>query len=80
MDDDRPKKVGSGLHFTLAAGQTLEIKGTPYVLRNLGTVTATLNLCTQEFLRQEKRDLFARNAASESGIEKSLTHQWKPKK
>ncbi len=78
--DEKPKKLGSGLHFTLAAGETLNIKGTDYVLRNLGTVTATLNLCTQEFLRQERRDAFAAKAASDTGMQNALSHQWKPKR
>lgn len=80
MDDNENKKHGSGLHFVLAAGQTLEIKGTNYVLRNLGTVTATLNLCTKEFLRQEQKDLFAARMTADTGMHKALSNQFKPKK
>jgi hypothetical protein len=49
------KNPGSGLHVKLAPGQTLEIKGTDYVLKNNGQFTAQLQLYTKEYEEYMKK-------------------------
>jgi len=74
MDDDN-KRVGSGLHIPLKPGEELEIKGTDYIIRNIGSVSTRLHIFTKAYKRQLQREEFAARATAEQGVGYS-----KPKK
>lgn len=52
--DEQEKKPGSGLFLNLKPGEQLEIKGTEYIVRNNGVITAQLHIFTQAFKAQIK--------------------------
>lgn len=62
MEDEQKKPVGSGLHVQLKANEELELKGTPYIIKNSGPFTTSLHIYTQEYKEQRKKGRMAQAA------------------
>lgn len=71
MSEEVSKPAGSGLHVQLKAGEELELKGTPYIIKNNGTFTASLHIYTQEYKKQRKQGRM---------VEAAIVHNRPPKR
>ncbi len=59
------ERVGSGFFVTLKAGEELPLKGTNYIIKNHGSVSASLHIFTQEYKRQRDKENFAATAKTD---------------